>query len=362
MLLKRYRGERGELMEKIDFSPYIKGKTENFTGRGWVFQAINDWLSDPDKLAGSAGASIFLLTGVAGSGKSAVAARLAQMSDGTVAGVSYPKLKLDWLSYYHFCQAGLDSTLIPMTFVQSLSETLANRFPAFRTALESASSKQNIFNVNVSQNIGTIASGGQAIGVQIQIDIKGVGDARSLFDLAVRQPIKELCRLSPGKLIVILIDSLDEAFTFSPENNIAQLFQLVADFPSQVVFICTSRLTSSVLDTLGQPQKTLDLILEAPANLDEVNLYALTRLEALPEPARTTTAFRIAEKSQSNFLYAYHVLNDLIDLLARGIEIGDPDKLDLPDELEDVYRRFMKRVIASSNTKWNDIYRPLLGL
>jgi ATP-dependent Clp protease ATP-binding subunit ClpA len=70
-------------MEKVtthslDFTSYIAEKTLSFTGREWVFQAINTWLSNPD------GSPIFLLLGEPGSGKTAIASRLVQFSQGSV--------------------------------------------------------------------------------------------------------------------------------------------------------------------------------------------------------------------------------------------------------------------------------------
>ena len=41
----------------IYFSKYISDHTQNFTGRRWVFEAINDWLADPEA------PRFFLITG-----------------------------------------------------------------------------------------------------------------------------------------------------------------------------------------------------------------------------------------------------------------------------------------------------------
>src|SRR5436190_1782800 len=82
--------------------------------------------------------------------------------------------------------------------------------------------------------------------------------------------------------------------------------------------------------------------------------YAAVRLQTLPEPKRSGMAARIAEKSKGNFLYAYYVLNDFIK---QGTNVGDIDRVDLPNELEDVYRKFIEREMASSTTRWNDVYR-----
>jgi hypothetical protein len=330
----------------------LSSHTRDFTGREWVFRKIRDWLANP------AGARTFLLAGGPGTGKTAVASRLAQMSLGQVDVASYPALGKDCLAYFHFCQAGLERTLSPLTFVQALSRALANRYQAFRTALESAGSRQIIVNSTVNVR-GDIQAGAQVTGTQIseiRIEIKG-SDARPLFDEAVRRPLQMLCEQSPADSIVILVDSLDEAFGFNPENNIAQLLKLASDFPPRVRFLLTCRSNSErVFDLVGRP--TLDLIEHAPAGLDEVRLYAISRLQPVREPGRSAAADRVAEKSKGNFLYAYHVLNDLTQ---RGADVGDANALDLPDGLEDIYRKFLERELASNPTRWNDLYRPLLG-
>lgn len=326
-------------------------RTRYFTGRGWVFDAIATWLSN------DAAPRIFLLTGGPGTGKSAIAARLAQMNLGEVA-APHPALGTNRLTYVHFCQAGREDTLSPVTFVQSLSEALANRYPAFRAALEKAGSRQIV--INTVQTIGTVEQGAQVIGAQIgqvSITIKG-GDARPLFDEAVRRPLKELAAgLDSGERLVILVDSLDEALGFNADNNIVQLLGVAGDFPAAVRFIVTCRSNSDrVFEMVGPP--TLDLIGDAPHSLDEVAPYVAARLADMPEPGRRVAAARIAAKAEGNFLYAYHVVEDL---LSRGAPAEDADTLDLPDTLEDVYRQSLQRSLASSRTRWNDVYRPILG-
>jgi len=58
----------------IDFSSYVKQHMLGFTGRTWVFEAVNNWLAQPD------GSRFFALTGVPGSGKTAIASRLFQFA------------------------------------------------------------------------------------------------------------------------------------------------------------------------------------------------------------------------------------------------------------------------------------------
>jgi len=59
------------------FYSLISDKTKNFKGREWLFSEIKSWLADPNCLR------YFLITGKAGTGKSAISARLWQISEGT---------------------------------------------------------------------------------------------------------------------------------------------------------------------------------------------------------------------------------------------------------------------------------------
>jgi hypothetical protein len=69
---------------------------------------------------------------------------MAQMSNDDVESPAHPALGKGWLAYYHFCQAGHESTLSTLTFVQCLSEALANRYEPFRYALQHSGSQHRI--------------------------------------------------------------------------------------------------------------------------------------------------------------------------------------------------------------------------
>ena len=163
----------------------IAERTQHFSGRGWVFERINQWLADPN------GGRVFLLAGGPGTGKTAIAARLAQVSEGSAKlPATCDRLQGGFLTYMHFCQASLESTLSPIRFVQALSEALANAFPAFREALEQQGSDQVVLSPVV--NTGAVAAGGKVTGVEYNVETVEIqinsDDARSMFDVAVRGP------------------------------------------------------------------------------------------------------------------------------------------------------------------------------
>ncbi len=339
----------------LDFNSYITEKTKHFTGRKWVFEKINSWISDPD------GSRVFLLTGGPGTGKSAVAARLAQMSLGQIDVERFPHLGKGSLVYCHFCQAQSDSTLNPLRFVEALSGALANCFSPFTEALLQVPHR----NITIIQNVDTAETGCQVTGMEIQsVQISNLS-ARAAFDWAVRRPLESLCSPDFKQTIVILVDSLDEARTYGLDETVVTLLADVThskqDFPHQVRFLFTSRPDPRVLELIGKP--SLDLVDDAPNDVDDVRTYSIRRLNMMLEPARTDLADRIAtagnDTEKGNFLYARYVLDDLT---ARSEVLANPSILALPKGLDDVYKQFISRELARNEERWSERYRPLLGL
>ncbi len=335
----------------IDFSGYIEEKTRDFAGRDWVFAEIGHWLADPDL------SRLFLLTGGPGSGKTAVAARLAQMSLGQVPPNMLAHLGKGQLAYFHFCQAQIDATVNPLRFVESLSTALANRYPPFAEALLKTSHSHR--EVNVVQNVGAAADGSRITGVAIQSLHIGNLSARAAFDLAVRRPLEVLYTPSFDETIVVLVDSMDEALAYNPDENIPQLLADATcspqNLPVKVRFLLTSRPDLRIIGMLGKP--ALDLIDNIPADSDDVYAYAKGRLDAIP--VSEDVARRIADTGGGNFLYARYVLDELA---AQPEALADPTTLALPDGLDDVYRQFIRRELGRNRERWDERYRPVLGI
>ncbi len=273
------------------------------------------------------------------------------MSRGEVRTDAYPGLGR--LAFFHFCRALSPATLSPLRFVESLSLELAARYPAFALALTRVGHDR--IAISTSQTVGRAEAGAQIAGVVIHELHIGDISAQDAFDRLVRRPLEAICTDDFAETIVLLVDSLDEALTYRDENIVTVLAEM-GELPRQVRWLLTSRPDRRILDRIGRP--ALQLIEDAPDDVDDVRDYAYRRLHSLSEPDRTVLADRVAVAGEGNFLYARYVLDDLV---ANIGQLDDVRYLVLPDRLEDIYRQFLRRELARTQELWEARYRPLLG-
>ena len=82
----------------IDFSSYAADRANDFTGREWVFKEIDGWLAEAQA------PKFFIITGTPASGKTAIAARLVQFTQGTASPpAGLPLLLPGFIDAVHFC-------------------------------------------------------------------------------------------------------------------------------------------------------------------------------------------------------------------------------------------------------------------
>lgn len=137
------------ILEPLPFDADIAQHIDRFTGRQWVFDHIDQWLSKPDA------SRVFWITGKPGVGKTAIAA---------------------WLCYhrreiaaFHLCRYGHTQKADPRRCVLSLAYQLSSQLPDYQSRLNS---------LNLESLVGE-------------------SNARTLFDALVVQPLTQIPNARP---------------------------------------------------------------------------------------------------------------------------------------------------------------------
>ena len=318
----------------LEFGREIARLTEDFTGRGWLFDDIDSWLRNP-------GPRILLVTGEPGVGKSAVAARLVQSRDDVVA--------------HHFCVAGRASTVTPKTVLRSLAAQLSGSLPGYGLALANSINPSRL-SIQVRIDAETM-TGGEIAGVVI--NHLHTSDPEEEFETLLRAPLSNMPPLD--RPAVLVIDSLDEAVTYQGQENLVTLLAKMDDFPQWVRVLGTTRPERRVLRYFDG-LTPLVLTAESARNTDDIQEYVAARLarpamqSALAAAGRETTAVGdyLTQLSEGNFLFIKVLLDDV-----EGGRQSLVDLTALPHGLEGIYHSFLKRFSAAS---WEERFQPMFGV
>jgi WD40 repeat protein len=328
-------------LAELPFDEDISRLTNSFIGRKWVFEEIDRWIVSSNK-------TFFLLTGDAGIGKSAIVAHLTQIRDDIAA--------------YNFSIAGNNSTIVPGTVLRSISVQLGKKLPEYGLAL-GRTIKATYRSINVSIDVETM-SGGQIIGVVI--NNLTLANPKQEIESLLTAPL--LAMSPPSRPILLLFDSLDEAFTYGPSENLATLLAGLNNLPTWVRILMTSRpdrRISSYFSSIPVYAVSSD----SAANLDDLRTYVERRIEMPALKARLQTPSHSVLPAQfiqlitgmgkdagfadGNFLYTKILLDDI----ENGLQPVD-NLTQLPKSLDEIYNRMLLRLAPD----WEVKYQPLLAI
>ncbi|MEU9161344.1 energy transducer TonB [Streptomyces sp. NPDC048424] len=315
-----------------------------YIGRAWLVDAVGEWTDSR--------ARHLLLTGGPGTGKSAAVDHLWGNSGGCAA--------------VHRCRANDRRTCDPVRFAESLAEQFSASLPGFADALMRVSTelsgRQGEVHIEGSALAETVLPGGTVIGVKVAISSVSADEA---FDRLVRRPLE---RLAPDPWPIVVIDALDEALTYRTHRTIAELvLDAVDGVPLR--FVVTSRHDKRIVRAIEARADavSLDLVADAPDPDADLEEYALHRLSAAvgDRTEREALARRLASGGAGNYLYVYHLTQELITGVrdAGALERAPA----LPADLEGVYEQFLRRELRPiGNTvaeeRWRAQFRPLLSV
>ena len=247
----------------------------------WVFEEFLTWFDNENSKNRA-----FVISGLAGMGKSVVAAAMCKKFAKHVAAC-------------HFFQYNNSKYKNPKFFLQSVAWQVSQVFPAYKKSLID----------KLSGNLGQSLN---------DMNIQG------LFSTLFKEPLSDVD--GPGKPILIVLDALDECADNERDDLVHLISNHLHKLPSYIRFVITTRPEKNLIDRF---EKLHPLYIRGvdPRNLHDLRMVLQERiLEASPSKAELID--RLAEKSDGLMLYAFfltEVYNDNsskfnIDNLPNGIE------------------------------------------
>lgn len=327
----------------------LVGRDSEFSGRSWALDRIGQFIE-----AGQYPA--MLVVGKPGAGKTALAVRLVRLSRGEVAapaGFEVPRLDAA-----QFCRASDFASIDPVSVCEQLSVQLAAAVPGFAGRLTAGAGSGGPV-VHIDQRIGRAEAG---------VTVTAIGsltiaerDPRAAFDMLIRRPLQALAdEASEPRRIVVLIDGLDEAVesSMSSGRTLVDLLAVELTRPVPGVRWLFSTRAEPVAERLAKiTQDHLDLMADAPPQVDDVLGYAQRRLAPALGDEGAALASRISVAADGNFLYAHHVINEVLAAHHGWTAVAT---MPLPDGLAGVYGDFLDRKIGLGDD-WREYCRPVLG-
>ena len=297
---------------------YLAGARENFIGRRWLYNEIENALHPPSTVSG------VMIVGDPGAGKSALAAQL-------VCSRSSSRTIHEHILGYHLCKHSDKNTRIAGKFVRNLAEMIARRIPEY----------------------GYIVSNSSYILRSLNTDCVGIQDPVGCFEQAVLSPLKSLTNV-PKENWYIVIDALDECLTQTETSHsiVYLLNNKLPRFPSWLKLVLTSRNESSESLNSGSIAK-LSINPEDSRNIEDIELFLTTRFyrdgpllyrvktwfgeSSVENTAKLISA--LLRKSQGNFLFVKEMIHHW-----ETTRVKRNDPYALPETLGELYHSYFQRL------------------
>lgn len=290
----------------LDFERLVDERTRNFVGRDFIFKAVDAFIADPAFPSG-----YILVRGEPGIGKTALLGQLVKTRG--------------YVHHFNIAPQNIRST---RTFLENVCAQLIVRYQLDYVTLPPEAGQDSAF-------LGRL-----------------LNEARAK---AGNEPV------------VILVDALDEAEDAGMSSSANRLF-LPRTLPDGVFFILTSR---EQMDYRLDVDRRKDVYIRDndPQNLDDVRAYVRAFVDAHPEMSDRFAAWKvggddfvelIAGKSEGNFMYLVHVLEDI---RSGTLSSETLDRIqDLPAGLRQYYERHWRMMRAQDEARFEAIYEPVLRL
>lgn len=289
-----------------DFKTIVKDKTENFVGRDFIFDSINEIIKNPNFPSG-----YIVIRGEPGIGKSSIIAKLIK-DEG-------------YIHHFNIISMGIRSHQV---FLENICAQLILKYDLNYTTLPAQATEDSGFL------------------------------SRILAEVAADQ--------KKQKPVVILVDAIDEAEDISSSPGANRLL-LPPHLPAGIFFIVTSREENTYNLNVDQ-QKDIYLEDKDEKNIEDIRKYSHNFLEkyrekmspqiekwSVQEPEFINV---IVEKSEGNFMYLVSVLNDIRD--GRLTQSNIDNIHELPKGLKKYYQWHWGKMKIQNTQRFEQYYEPVV--
>jgi hypothetical protein len=288
------------------FERLVDERTAHFVGRDFVFKAIDNNITSPDFKSG-----YILIRGEPGIGKTSLLGQLVKTR-----------------GYIHHFNIAPQNIRSAKSFLESVCVQLIMRYSLEYVSLPPDSGRDSAF---------------------------------------LSQILIEASKKANGTPIVILVDALDEAEDSAPVAS--NCLYLPPALPENVYFVATSR---DVVDFRLDVNARRDIYLKEddPKNVADIRNYIAMFFETNSLRLNSSLKFwNISEadfidllvtKSEGNFMYLVHVLNDMIEGRLSPTQIDNIRGL--PQGLKAYYERHWRVMRAHNPQSFESVYEPVLRI
>ena len=281
----RNRIER--LLEPLDYSSDINYYMPSFIGRQWFFDDFDQWMKDENA------SRIYLLTGLPGIGKTAIAIK-------TI-------LQYNNIAAYHLIRRGDSEKTSLRRAICSISYQLSKQLPDYFELLSH---------------------------MDIYRELNRCNDP-ALFEVLITNLL--LTCQNRTEPVVIVIDAMDESISGYSSDFALFISNVIGKLPKWVRFFLTSRPEDAVLLPLQEYHPHI-LNPVSVENNNDIRTYIEKRFKENYGDDATIDADAIVQKSEGIFLYAKYVCDEMLP-----DDITDFNQEELPVGIGAVYYDFFTR-------------------
>jgi hypothetical protein len=203
----------------------IADTIESFAGRTWLLEPLLHWLNSTNE-------RLFVLKGHPGTGKSSLTAWLA----GAGPPPKDAKHRQDLerfraqVAAVHFCEARSGNTS-PRALARNMAEQLEEKVEGFAEIIAELDRE---ISLRSSVKAEKVESGASVIATYIKnLNLGTLSDQKG-FNRLLREPLQRLYDRGYNQHLILLIDALDEAETYTGDTKIAYLLSTLEDLPPEV--------------------------------------------------------------------------------------------------------------------------------